>query len=350
MLFSIKADAATIKLNTTSKTIGVGDSYQLKVIGTTKKVTWYVSSSSVASISSTGKVKGKKIGTTVVTAKVGSQKLTCKIVVHKHRYTVKTTKAATCTKTGINTYTCSCKKSYKKTIKAKGHTASNYIVTKQPTKTTDGLKLKKCTVCGVILEKKVILSENKKEQEFVGKYEASKKTKQLIIVNYKGGSDATLSFHEKASDGLWHEVFSTYAYVGRNGINKKKEGDGKTPTGTFNIKMAFGIKANPGTKLPYTKLTNTMYWCEDKAYYNRLVDVSKIKHKCNGEHLISYTGHYNYSMVIDYNSNCVYGKGSAIFLHCTKTSKKTAGCVAIPESKMITLLKKAKPGIKIVIS
>ena len=40
---------------------------------------------------------------------------------HAHSYTSKVTKKATCTKTGVRTYTCSCGDSYTKTIKALGH-------------------------------------------------------------------------------------------------------------------------------------------------------------------------------------------------------------------------------------
>lgn len=349
IVFSKPSDAASIKLNKTKKTIGVGDTYQLKVSGTKNKVKWTVKSSSIAKVSSNGKVTGKKVGTTTVTAQIGSKKLTCKIIVHKHSYTSKVTKKATCTKKGVKTYTCSCGKSYTREIAKKEHVAGKYIVTKKATKTKDGLKVKKCTSCNKIMSQKTILStEKQKEQDFVSNYLKDKKAKQVIIVEYEGGSNATLSFHQKGSDGLWSQVLSTYAYLGRNGINKQKEGDGKTPVGEFDIKSAFGIKSNPGTSLPYTKVTDTMYWCSDKAYYNTLVDVSKIKHNCSGEHLKRYTGYYNYSMVIDYNSKCTYAKGSAIFLHCA-VKKNTGGCIAIPEGKLITILKKAKPGIKIVI-
>ena len=55
-------------------------------------------------------------------------------------------------------------------------------------------------------------------------------------------------------------VLSENGYVGRNGINKKKEGDMKTPTGTFKLTTAFGIKDNPGTKIKYIKVN------KDKSY------------------------------------------------------------------------------------
>ena len=73
---------------------------------------------------------------------------------------------------------------------------------------------------------------------------------------------------------------------------------------------AFGIKDNPGAKLPYTKLNPYLYWCGDKQWYNTLVDVRETPHECSGEHLISYVPHYNYVLAIDYNPECTFGKGS----------------------------------------
>ena len=75
------AEAATIKLNKTKKTLKVGQTYQLKVSGTKKTVKWKSSKKSVASVSSKGKVKAKKVGKTNITATVAGKTLKCKITV-----------------------------------------------------------------------------------------------------------------------------------------------------------------------------------------------------------------------------------------------------------------------------
>ncbi len=77
----VSVQAATVKLNTTKKTIVIGDTYKLKVKNTSKKVKWTTSNSKVATVSSTGKVTAKKAGTATITAKIGSKKLKCKITV-----------------------------------------------------------------------------------------------------------------------------------------------------------------------------------------------------------------------------------------------------------------------------
>ena len=66
-------------------------------------------------------------------------------VVHTHSYTSKVTKEATCTVSGVCTYSCSCGDNYTETIPATGH---KYTVnTVAPTTTAMGYDLHTCTVC-----------------------------------------------------------------------------------------------------------------------------------------------------------------------------------------------------------
>ena len=182
--------------------------------------------------------------------------------------------------------------------------------------------------------------------------EAASQTDQIVLVDYTGGSKAVLSLHEKV-DGVWNEVLSCDAYVGKNGIGKTKEGDKKTPAGTYNLTTPFGIKDDPGAQMPYTKVTKYHYWCgdSDSEYYNKLVDERKVdrKHTKSDEYLINYKGVYNYCLFIDYNAEGTPHKGSCIFLHCTGKNKYTAGCVAVPEKTMKQIVQWARAGVKIVI-
>jgi L,D-peptidoglycan transpeptidase YkuD (ErfK/YbiS/YcfS/YnhG family) len=159
--------------------------------------------------------------------------------------------------------------------------------------------------------------------------------------------------HEKDENGVWRQKLSSYAYVGKNGIGKTREGDKKTPTGTFNLKTPFGIKRNPGASLDYLQVTKYHYWCgtSGSKYYNQLIDtrVTARKRTSSDEYLIGYKGVYNYCAFIDYNASGEAGKGSCIFLHCTGSNPYTAGCVAAPESVMKKILIALKPGCKIVI-
>ena len=71
--------ATKIKLNYTKKTIYVGKSFKLKITGTKKKVKWSSSNKKIATVSSTGLVKGNNKGTCKITANVSGKKYTCTV-------------------------------------------------------------------------------------------------------------------------------------------------------------------------------------------------------------------------------------------------------------------------------
>ena len=121
-------------------------------------------------------------------------------------------------------------------------------------------------------------------------------TDQIVLVDYEGGSRATVSFHEKI-DGVWTQLYETYGYVGRNGIGKTREGDGKTPSGTYNLSAAFGIQPDPGAAMPYLQVMESHYWCgtSGSEYYNQLVDtrVTDRAPRSGDEVLVEYAGYYD---------------------------------------------------------
>ena len=83
---------------------------------------------------------------------------------------------------------------------------------------------------------------------------------QVILVVGTGGYRADVSLYEKGNNSVWVKKISTNGYVGKNGItDNKKEGDGKTPTGSYDLGTAFGVASNPGTKLSYRKINNNDY-------------------------------------------------------------------------------------------
>jgi len=67
-------------------------------------------------------------------------------------YTSEITKEATCTEKGILTYTSENGDSYTEEIPMLEHVPGDWEVSKEPSLTKDGEKVKKCTVCGEILE------------------------------------------------------------------------------------------------------------------------------------------------------------------------------------------------------
>lgn len=161
-----------------------------------------------------------------------------------------------------------------------------------------------------------------------------------------------------AQDGKYVSIFSCPAMIGKNGPAKHAEGDTKTPLGTWTIGEAYGIKDDPGSLLPYTKITDDMYWCatgSNGKKYNTLIYRSDDPDAdySEDEHLMDYPIRYAYLIDLGYNQACVPYAGNAIFLHCWKEEDgapiATGGCVAVSEESMVTILQTIIPGTVVTI-
>lgn len=170
------------------------------------------------------------------------------------------------------------------------------------------------------------------------KYAAEPAVNQLLLVKYQEGSNAHAELWLK-HNGEWLLEDTCAAFIGREGIGKTQEGDKKTPIGELTIGTAFGILPNPGTSIPYIQAYESLYGCDcDSVYYNQLIDTALVHHRCKGEHIIAFDPDYHYGLTTSYNQECVFGKGSCVFIHCKGKKPYTAGCVALDEPFMKHLL------------
>ena len=158
----------------------------------------------------------------------------------------------------------------------------------------------------------------------------------------------------KNKDTLIVNDFKFKCCIGKNSLKKHKiEGDKATPIGVFKINKLY-YRADrvekPITNLKTKIIKKNMGWCNDpkNKLYNKEIKINKlIKH----EKLFRKDNKYDYFMVINYNQKkTIPFKGSAIFLHLTKTYKPTAGCIAIKKNDFLVLAKLIKKEIKIDIS
>ena len=148
------------------------------------------------------------------------------------------------------------------------------------------------------------------------------------------------------------EKFKFRCCIGKKGSTKnKKEGDKKTPKGTFKIENLYFRKdrmPKPETLIKCVEIKKDMGWCDDIRFskkYNKLLKIEKgIKH----EKLKRKDYKYDLFIPIMYNSRKpILGKGSCIFIHLTKNYKPTAGCVALKKKDFLIMLKLIKKNSKI---
>ncbi|MCR4703818.1 MAG: L,D-transpeptidase family protein [Saccharofermentans sp.] len=183
---------------------------------------------------------------------------------------------------------------------------------------------------------------------------------QLFIVAASGmdQTSANVSLHERDENGNWIEVLSVDGCVGKNGMvydEERKEGCGRTPIGIYRFNMAFGIAPDPGCAFQYVQVTDDLYWSGDMRegmHYNEMISINDCPDldTKNSEHLIDYTKAYQYCLNISFNEECTIGKGSAIFLHCFGSNRNyTAGCVAVSEEDMVTIMNLVDPECVVII-
>ena len=186
--------------------------------------------------------------------------------------------------------------------------------------------------------------------------EAAKEADQIIAVIGTGGCSADVFYYRKDQEENWNLVWQEAGIAGRNGITwEKAEGDGRTPSGIYSFTLAFGLKEDPGSILPYHQIQAGDYWVDDpaSAHYNQLVNTSKTGVDWNSaENLLACSPYYNYALALNYNPDCIPGKGSAIFLHCYTASPDngSAGCIRLPEERMKELVRTVTDKSRIVIA
>ncbi len=140
--------------------------------------------------------------------------------------------------------------------------------------------------------------------------------------------------------------------IGKKGSTiNKKEGDKKTPKGTFEIENLYFRKdriKKPSTSLKCVEIKKNMGWCNDiniPKKYNKLI---KINNSLRHEKLTRKDHKYDLLIPIKYNfKKPIPGIGSCIFIHLTKNYRPTAGCIGLKEKDFLIMLKLIKKNTKI---
>ncbi len=179
-------------------------------------------------------------------------------------------------------------------------------------------------------------------------------TTQLVTVTAPrfGTTTASLELWERRG-ACWQRTEGPWrAWLGRSGLSaRKREADGATPVGTFRLGPAYGIEPDPGLHLAYRRLGCGDWWDEDprsRTYntFSHVICGTRPPFGGGSEALWRISPQYRFFAVIDFNdAPVVAGRGSAIFLHVS-AGRPTAGCVSLPETQLLTLLRRLRPAAR----
>lgn len=160
----------------------------------------------------------------------------------------------------------------------------------------------------------------------------------------------TYSLWQRGDDGRFTRVFGpAYGWVGEAGVGQANSWTARTPAGVYTLTQSFGIKDNPGTRLPFFKVDKYDWWNGDSTSPGYNTRYRGVTGPPNSEHLIDYGKAYWYSVVIDYNTERIPYAGAAFFLHVA-TGEPTGGCVSVSEADMVRIMRWLEPGQSPVIS
>ncbi|MCE5251290.1 hypothetical protein LLG96_13830 [bacterium] len=173
----------------------------------------------------------------------------------------------------------------------------------------------------------------------------------------------------------WIKDFSCPAVIGGNGFGwgrglhnpddrdpsepVKREGDGKSPMGVFELVHAWGYlpRTQVDTRFPYTMADSSLICIDDvrSEYYNMVVNMREKSLDPGAlpshETMLRDDDYYKYTILVGHNMNpVVQGAGCCIFLHLWGgENSSTAGCTAMSEPDMVKLLAWLDPEQKPVI-
>lgn len=136
--------------------------------------------------------------------------------------------------------------------------------------------------------------------------------------------------------------------AGSVGADHGKEGDGKTPLGTYYLRYGL-YRADrlprPKSALTFRPLRKDDGWCDDPndPAYNRFI---RTPYSARHEALWREDGAYDIILIMSHNdSPPIAGLGSAVFIHIAQyDDRQTLGCIALPPEGMVKILPHLKTG------
>lgn len=196
-------------------------------------------------------------------------------------------------------------------------------------------------------------------------------TKQLVtaITSDWDGIETELRLWTR-DGGAWKQVGDAWpGVVGRTGTGWgsglhgrgapagregpiKREGDGKSPAGVFDLTSAFGYAAGApaGTRIGYQQVDANWKCVDDPASraYNKVLDARTTTVDWNSaEEMRRADDAYTWVVEIAHNASRTPSDGSCIFLHVwSGPASSTVGCTAMDERLLASLIGALDPAAR----
>ncbi|MDP3300755.1 MAG: hypothetical protein Q8S36_02180 [Sulfuricurvum sp.] len=183
-------------------------------------------------------------------------------------------------------------------------------------------------------------------------------SQQLVVVLSPDMNAASgmMTRYEKES-GIYRAISVPVSVIlGRSGLGwdqgrepLKREGDGRSPAGIFDITSTFGEDPTANSTLPYWYADEYLICIDDvnDTHYNTMGRLDQKNPPKSFEQMRRNDAVYRNGVVIDYNREGVSGRGSCIFFHLNHPNKRpTAGCTAMEEEPLLKLIRWFNPDKK----
>jgi L,D-peptidoglycan transpeptidase YkuD (ErfK/YbiS/YcfS/YnhG family) len=192
--------------------------------------------------------------------------------------------------------------------------------------------------------------------------------RRLVLVTSEtmNAAEATLRLYERAAPGnpwralgrpepavigksgmAWSHFFRRLA---RRGEPIKVDRDKRAPAGVYSIGRSFGTLASsrPG----HLRVTGDTVCVDDPSSpaYNTITSRRRVGPRVHAENMSRALPMYRRGLLVDYPTDARARAGSCIFIHVWRSpTTGTAGCVAIPEARVVALQEFAAGGAALAI-
>jgi L,D-peptidoglycan transpeptidase YkuD (ErfK/YbiS/YcfS/YnhG family) len=137
----------------------------------------------------------------------------------------------------------------------------------------------------------------------------------------------------------------SYRHLARAGEPIKTEGDKRAPAGVYSIGGSFGTL--PSSRPGHLLVTEDTVCVDDldSPAYNTITSRSLIGPKVRAENMSKALPMYRRGLLVDYPTDAAAKGGSCIFIHVWRSpTRGTAGCISMPEERIVALQDFTAPG------